>query len=76
MMAKINGKTASLDTQLKNGDIVTIITQKNQKPTRDWLAMVKTVNAARHIRQILRKSGEKLPAKQYIETSKGKVKLV
>jgi GTP diphosphokinase / guanosine-3',5'-bis(diphosphate) 3'-diphosphatase len=76
MMAKINGKTASLDTQLKNGDIVTIITQKNQKPTRDWLAMVKTVNAARHIRQILRKSGEKLPTKQYITDRKGKVKLV
>jgi hypothetical protein len=38
--------------------------------------MVKTVNAARHIRQILRKSGEKLPAKQYITDRKGKMKLV
>ncbi len=76
MMAKINGKTASLDTQLKNGDIVTIVTQKNQKPSRDWLQMVKTVNAARHIRQILRKQGEKLPTKQFKETRRGAIKLV
>jgi GTP diphosphokinase / guanosine-3',5'-bis(diphosphate) 3'-diphosphatase len=61
MMAKVNGKSVSLDSALNNGDMVEIITSKNQSPTRDWLKMVKTVNAARHIRQLLRKKGEKLP---------------
>lgn len=63
IMAKVNGKTTNLDSTLRNGDIVQIITHKNQKPTRNWLQMVKTVNAARHIRQILRKQGQKFPTK-------------
>lgn len=44
--AKINGKIAPLSHPLKNGDIVEIITDKNKKPSRDWLEFVKT-NAAR-----------------------------
>jgi GTP diphosphokinase / guanosine-3',5'-bis(diphosphate) 3'-diphosphatase len=67
VMAKINGKSSALDSTLKNGDIVEIITQKNQKPTRDWLNIVKTVNAARHIRQILRRSGEKFPEQRNLK---------
>lgn len=63
IMAKVNGKTTNLDSVLRNGDIVQIITHKNQKPTRNWLQMVKTVNAARHIRQILRKQGQMFPTK-------------
>jgi GTP diphosphokinase / guanosine-3',5'-bis(diphosphate) 3'-diphosphatase len=60
-IAKVNGSVAKLDTNLKNGDLVEIIIDKRQKPNRDWLNFVKTVNAARHIRQLLRKNGEKLP---------------
>lgn len=61
IMAKINSKTVPLDTVLNNADIVEIVTSKNQNPTRDWLQMVRTANAARHIRSILRKNGEFLP---------------
>ncbi len=67
IMAMINGKSCSLDSTLKNGDIVEIVTQKNQKPTRDWLKIVKTVNAARHIRQILRRSGEQFPEQRNLK---------
>ena len=61
MMAKVNGKTVPLDTVLKSADVVEIITAKNQQPRRDWIAMVTTANAARHIRNTLRKRGEFFP---------------
>ncbi len=50
--AKINGRIAPLDTPLKNGDIVEIITNKQSPgPSRDWLNMAKTSNARNRIRQ-------------------------
>ncbi|MBU4480476.1 HD domain-containing protein [Patescibacteria group bacterium] len=52
--AKINGKLASLDTPLKNGDIVEIITKRSSKPTRKWLAMIKTSEARRSIKIALK----------------------
>jgi GTP diphosphokinase / guanosine-3',5'-bis(diphosphate) 3'-diphosphatase len=61
VMAKINQKTVPLDTVLNNADMVEIITSKNQQPTRNWLQMVNTANAARNIRNILRKKGEYFP---------------
>jgi GTP diphosphokinase / guanosine-3',5'-bis(diphosphate) 3'-diphosphatase len=60
-IAKVNGVVTKLDAILHNGDMIEIITDKKQKPNRDWLNFVKTVNAARHIRQLLRKNGERLP---------------
>ena len=51
--AKVNGKMASLNTALKNGDIVEIITKPSAKPTAKWLDMAKTNMARRHIRNIL-----------------------
>lgn len=46
--AKINDQMASLDSKLKNGDVVEIITNKNRpSPSRDWLKFVKT-NAAKN----------------------------
>ncbi len=48
--AKINGKLMPLDTKLKNGDIVEIITSPNHKPSRDWLKFVKTPKAKAKIR--------------------------
>lgn len=52
--AKINDKMVSLDTALKNGDIVEIIKGKKARPRRDWLGFVKTSLARSHIRRYLR----------------------
>ncbi len=50
--AKINGRIASLDTPLKNGDIVEILTSKSAPgPSVDWLNIAKTSNAKNRIRQ-------------------------
>jgi len=48
--AKVNNKLVSLDTELKNGDIVEIETSKKAKPTQKWLEMAKTSIAKRKIR--------------------------
>jgi GTP pyrophosphokinase len=60
VLAKVNGSPVKLSEALSNGDIVEIITDKKQKPHRDWLNMVKTGAAARAIRNNLRKQGVKL----------------
>jgi GTP diphosphokinase / guanosine-3',5'-bis(diphosphate) 3'-diphosphatase len=51
--AKVNNKLVGLDTELKNGDIVEILTGKNNKPTRKWLDFAKTSLARRRIRSAL-----------------------
>ncbi len=59
--AKINGKMSSLDSILKNGDLVEIITSKNKKlPNQDWLKFVCTANAKDKIKNTLRKAGVKI----------------
>ena len=47
----INGRIAPLDYQLKNGDIVEVLSQNSHGPTRDWLKMVKTSEARNKIKQ-------------------------
>ncbi|MBO1346709.1 MAG: bifunctional (p)ppGpp synthetase/guanosine-3',5'-bis(diphosphate) 3'-pyrophosphohydrolase [Hormoscilla sp. GUM202] len=54
--AKVNSRMVSLDTELKNGDIVEIITQKNSHPSLDWLNFVKTTGARNRIRQWYKRS--------------------
>jgi guanosine-3',5'-bis(diphosphate) 3'-pyrophosphohydrolase len=49
--AKINGKIVPLRYQLKNGDIVEIISSPNHQPSKDWLKFVKTSRARTKIRQ-------------------------
>jgi GTP pyrophosphokinase len=40
--AKVNGKIAPLSRQLRNSETVEILTSPNAKPSRDWLAHVRT----------------------------------
>ena len=54
--ALINGRIVTLDTKLKNGDIVEILTSKQSKPKLDWMNMVATNQARSKIRQWLKKN--------------------
>ncbi len=51
--ARINGKLESLRSELKNGDIVEIVTNPSRFPSRDWLSFVATSRAKTKIRQWL-----------------------
>ena len=53
---RINGQWRVVDTPLKNGDIVEIITQKNSRPSLDWLNFVVTPSARNRIRQWYKRS--------------------
>ncbi len=53
---KINGRIASIDTKLKNGDIVEIITKKDARPSSKWLDYAKTSMAKKHIKSYLEKN--------------------
>ncbi len=53
--ARVNGQLVSLKYKLQHGDIVEIITQKNQHPKRAWLQIVKTSRARTRIRHWLRR---------------------
>lgn len=55
--ATVNEKLVSLDTELKNGDVVEIRLDKNRKsPSPDWLEIAKTHTAKIHIRTALKKN--------------------
>ncbi len=49
--AKVNGRIVPLRSELKTGDVVEIITAKNNNPSKDWLNFVKTIKARARIRQ-------------------------
>ena len=50
---RINGKAVRITEQLKTGDVVEIMSSKNQKPSPDWLAFVVTNKAKTKIKQKL-----------------------
>jgi guanosine-3',5'-bis(diphosphate) 3'-pyrophosphohydrolase len=52
--ARINGRQATLARELKNSDAVEIVTSPSARPSRDWLAHVRTGRARHKIRQRLR----------------------
>ncbi len=66
--AKVNGKIAALNAPLRSGDIVEILTQKNKKPSEDWLEIVKTANAKNHIKAALKGKTARLDKAEPKET--------
>ncbi len=52
----VNGRIAQLDTKLKNGDIVEILTSKQPAPRLDWLNFVVTKQASSKIKQWFKKN--------------------
>src|SRR5271170_3803838 len=51
--AKVNGRMVPLRHRLHSGDIVEIMTQAGHKPSRDWLAVVKSSRARNKIKHWL-----------------------
>ena len=52
--AKINSEPMPLRTELKNGDLVEIITQADSQPNPGWLGFVRTGKARAHIRHFMK----------------------
>lgn len=53
--AKVNDKIVPLNTKLKNGDSIEIITSENQSPNDAWLKFVKTAKAKSHIKKWIKR---------------------
>lgn len=56
---KVNNRAASIRETLHNGDIVEILTQKNQTPKSDWLSFVVTSKARNKIKSYIREEQAK-----------------
>jgi GTP diphosphokinase / guanosine-3',5'-bis(diphosphate) 3'-diphosphatase len=61
--AKVNGRIAPLSRQLKNSETVEILTSPTARPSRDWLAHVRTGRARHKIRQHVRHEEQQSAAK-------------
>ncbi len=54
--AKVNGKIVELSYPLNNGDVVEVLTSKEERgPSRDWINIVKSNSARSKIRQYLKR---------------------
>ena len=67
--AKIGSKMVSIKEKLKTGDVVEILTNKNQKPSAGWLDFVVTSKARTKIKQRLKEEENKMAreGKQLLE---------
>ncbi len=61
--ALVNGRMVPIRTELRSGDRIEIIRNKDQKPNRDWLDIAKTGRALSKIRRALRE-GERSEGKR------------
>jgi GTP diphosphokinase / guanosine-3',5'-bis(diphosphate) 3'-diphosphatase len=57
--AKVNGRIVPLNTVLRSGDQVEIISSKNQTPNQDWEQFAVTHKAKSHIRRFFREESRK-----------------
>ncbi len=58
--AKVNGKVKSIREELHTGDVVEIMSRKDQKPSRDWLNIVISSKARSHIKSRLKEEEGKM----------------
>ena len=58
--AKVNGKVVSIREVLHTGDVVEIMSSKNQKPSADWLNIVVSTKARSRIKAKLKEEEGKL----------------
>ena len=75
--AKIDDKIIPLNSELKNGDTVKVITSPSQTPNQAWLKIVKTTKAITRIKQFLKKEQETKSielGKEILEKSLRKIK--
>jgi len=56
--ARVNNHIIPLDHQLKNGEVIEILTQKNKKPSPDWLQFVRSAHARAKIASVLHRTSE------------------
>jgi guanosine-3',5'-bis(diphosphate) 3'-pyrophosphohydrolase len=81
--AIVNGHIVPLNYRLKNGDVVEVIRNKNQRPNKDWLKFVKTNRAQDRIKAFIKKEqrarslelGEQLLDKEFRKYSKSFLKM-
>ncbi len=64
--AIVNNNIVPLDYELKNNDIVKVITNRNSSPSKEWLTMAKTTQARNKIKNYFTKSEKDI----YIERGK------
>jgi len=57
---RVNGRLVPLNTELKSGDQIEIITSVNQKPTMNWLDYVTTSRAKNKIKNVLNENTKKI----------------
>jgi guanosine-3',5'-bis(diphosphate) 3'-pyrophosphohydrolase len=51
--AKVNGRIVPLKYELRNGDVVEVLTQPGHQPSKDWLALVRTPRARNKIKAVI-----------------------
>ena len=81
--ANVNGSIVPLTYELRNGDVVEILTNRNQRPNKDWLRFVQTQRAKNRIKAYIKKEqrersyelGEQLLDKELRRYSKSLAKL-
>ena len=57
---KVGGKPVPIKEKLRTGDVVEILTAKNQRPAPDWVNFVVTTKARQKIKQALSEGEQKL----------------